>query len=484
MSLSAAFDTARSSLQTTSSRLSVSARNVASADDSSVSRKIAVVTTNGDGTTRVVGITRATDSALFERMLSATSSSAKLSAINDGLTVLQQTIGDTESETSPAALLGAFSDALSTAANTPDSSTLAQAAVTAAQDLAQSLNDATTAVQQVRTDADSSIATSVSRVNELLTQFKALNDSVVEGSANGRDVTDAMDKRDAVLSQLSEEMGIATQARANNDIAIYTDSGVTLFDKSARAVTFQASGALDATTSGNAVYVDGVAVAGPGASTSMALKSGTIVGLATLRDDITVTYQAQLDEVARGLISAFGESDQSGSGGATLEGLFTSGGGDASVSGIAGTLSVNAAADASRGGSPLTLRDGGMNGSDYVYNTNSEASFSSRLTALVDALGSSRTYDSSTQLQSGTTLAKFATNSVSWLEGQRSTVSSSLDRQSAVLSQTSTALSSATGVNLDEEYALQLQLERSYQAASKLISVVNDLYDNLFAAIG
>lgn len=484
MSLSTAFDTARSSLQTTSSRLSVSARNVASADDASASRKIAVVTTNSDGTTKVVSITRASDSALFDRMLTATSSSAALTAVNDGLTVLQQTVGDTESETSPAALLGAFSDAMSTAANSPDDAALAQAAVNAAQDLARSLNDASTAVQQVRTDADSSIATSVSNVNDLLAQFKEANDAVVEGTANGRDVTDAMDKRDTILAALSEEMGVSTLTRANNDVAIYTDSGVTLFDKSARSVTFEASGVFDAATSGHAVYVDGVAVAGPGASSSMALKTGTIAGLAELRDGATVTYQAQLDEVARGLISAFEESDQSGSGGATLEGLFTSGGGDASLAGIAGTISVNAAADSTQGGSALTLRDGGLNGSDYVYNTDSQASYSGRLTELVNALGETRTYDSSTQLQSGTSLLKFATSSVSWLEGQRSTASTRLDTQSAILTQTSTALSSATGVNLDEEYALQLQLERSYQASSKLIGVVDSLYDTLFAAIG
>ncbi|MDQ0506681.1 flagellar hook-associated protein FlgK [Xanthobacter agilis] len=488
MSLSATFNTARSSLQATSTRLSVSASNVASADDTSTSRKIAVVTTTSDGGSKVVNITRASDSALYDRMLSATSSSSKLSAIDSGLTVLQQTVGDTESETSPAALLGVFSSALSSAANAPDDSALAASAVTAAQNVAQSLNDASETVQKVRTDADSSIATSVSNVNDLLAKFQAANDAVVQGTAIGANVTDALDRRDAILSDLSEEMGISTLTRANNDVAIYTDSGVTLFDKSARSVTFQASGALDATSSGNAVYVDGVAVAGPGASSSMTLKSGAIAGYAELRDDVAVTYQTQLDEVARGLITAFAETDQTG-GTTTLAGLFTAGSGDTSVpsslvAGLAGNITVNAAADSTQGGSPFTLRDGGMNGASYVYNADSEASYSTRLTELIGALSASQTYDSSSQLESDTSVMTFATASVSWLQGQRSVVSTSLDTQSAVLSQTSTALSSATGVNLDDEYALQLELERSYQASSKLIGVVSDLYDQLFSVIG
>lgn len=484
MSLSAAFNTARTSLQTTSTRLSVSASNIAAADNSSASRKIAVVTTASDGSTRVVNITRASDSALFDRMLSATSSSAQLSAVNDGLKTLHETVGDTKSESSPAALLGAFSTALSASANAPDDQALAGAAVSAAQDLAQSLNDATDTVQQVRADADTGIATSVSHVNELLTKFQAANDAVVRGTATGADVTGSLDERDAILAQLSQEMGISTLTRGNNDVAIYTDSGVTLFDKSARTVTFSATPSFDTSTSGNAVYVDGVAVAGPGASTSMALKSGAIVGYATLRDDVAVTYQSQLDAVAGGLVDAFKETDQSGGGLPAMNGLFTVDSGASTGSGVAGRIMVNAAAVPSEGGSAFALRDGGMNGSNYLYNTNSEASYAVRLSGLVSTLAAPRTYAASTQLESGTSLKSFASNSVSWLEGQRSATSTKLDAQSAILSQTSTALSSATGVNLDNEYALQLELERSYTASSKLIGVVDNLYNQLFSAIG
>ena len=42
----------------------------------------------------------------------------------------------------------------------------------------------------------------------------------------------------------------------------------------------------------------------------MPIQSGKLAGLATLRDNATVTYQSQLDEVARGLIEVFKESDQ------------------------------------------------------------------------------------------------------------------------------------------------------------------------------
>ncbi len=485
MSLSTAFNTASNSLLNTASQLSASSRNIDGASNASYSRKLSVTVTNADGTTKV-SVVRASDIALFNRMIDATSSSAADTALLTGLTTLETTVGDTESETSVAAKLGTFSTALATYTNSPDDSTLATAAVTAAQDLVTALNGATDVVQGAREDADAAIATSVSDVNDLLKQFQAANNAVVSGTVKGDDISDLLDNRDAILSKLSEQMGISTVTRGNNDMVIYTDSGVTMFDKSPRTVSFEPTTVYDGTVTGNAVFVDGVAVTG--ASATMPLKSGSIAGNATLRDEVAVTYQNQLDEVARTLISTFAESDQSSSGGSDMAGLFTDGGATtiptSLTKGLAGSISINSAAVVSEGGSASTLRDGGMNGTNYGYNSSGAASYSDRLTAVSKVLSGTATYDSATQLQSGTSLSDFASSSVSWLEGLRSSTSTSVDTKTTFLSQASTALSNVTGVNTDQEYARQLELEQSYQASSKLIAAVSSMYDALFSAIG
>ena len=160
----------------------------------------------------------------------------------------------------------------------------------------------------MRADADTEMATSVTTINQLLAQFQTVNTSIVKGTIAGSDVTDYLDLRDSILSKLSQEVGITVGTRANNDTVIYTDSGVTLFETSARSVTFSQTNAYTAGTTGNAVYIDGVAVTG--ASAVMPLHGGKLAGLAALRDDAAVTYQSQLDEIARGLIETFAESDQ------------------------------------------------------------------------------------------------------------------------------------------------------------------------------
>jgi flagellar hook-associated protein 1 FlgK len=496
MSLSVAFNTARSSLMNTTGQIAVSGMNVAGASDPSYSRKLSLTTTTSDGSARLLSVTRATDLAVYDRMLGATSSAAHQDALLSGIERLQLTIGDAETGWSPAALLGELDSALQQYASSPDNDAYAQNVVTQAGALAKGLNDATTEVQAVRAQADADMAASVAKINELLETFQTLNTAVVKGSALGGDVTDEMDARDSIVAQLSEELGVDVVRRAGNDMALYTEGGVTLFDKTARTVSFEPTLAYGAATTGKSVRVDGVPVVGPEVTTQ-GLRSGRLLGFAELRDDVAVTYQAQLDEIARGLIATFAEVDQSGVD-VDRVGLFAwssaappadLAAGETVVpgttAGLAGQIKVNRAVDPAQGGELTRIRDGGVNGTDYVYNADGMASYAQRLADMTSALAAPRTdFSPTTELSSTQSLAGFASSSIGWLEGLRAKVSAEVDYQSTLLATASTALSNATGVNVDDEYARQLQLEQAYHASAKLIGIVDELFQTLFAAVG
>ncbi|MFM9856883.1 flagellar hook-associated protein FlgK [Pseudoxanthobacter sp. M-2] len=485
MSLTAAFHTARSSLQATSTQVSVSGRNVSGANDPQYSRKIATTTTTADGAARIPQVTRAADAPLYTRMLDATSRAAGQQAMLNGLKQLAETVADPQLQQSPAAKIGAFSTAVAQYSNAPDDPLFGQGVVTAGRDLVDTLNSAASAVITVRRDADADMATSVARINNLLGQFSEFNSAVVAGTALGADVTDMLDKRDGVLAALSEELGVTTITRENNDLAIYTDSGVTLFEGRARAVSFNPTHVYLADTVGNAVMIDGVPVTSEAAG--MPLRDGRLAGLARLRDDVSLSYQRQLDEVARGVITAFAELDQSGAGGPALAGIFNDGGAtipDAGTAGIASRIRLSSAVDPAAGGSVDLIRDGGVNGADYRYNASGSAAYPDRLLALAVATNASQSFAGDTGLASPSSLADFATASVGWLESRRQTATTETEYQTAVLSRASESLSNATGVNLDEEYANQLQLERSYAASAKLISIIDELFKTLLASAG
>lgn len=481
MSLSMALNVAKSSLQAVGVQTATTSRNIGAGQEASYSRKSATVITGPGGTVQVVSVERATDAALYKTMLKSTSSAAGQQALLDGLTKLSETIGDTELDQSPAARLGDLNNKLQQYAASPSNSILAQAVLSSATNMADTLNRATTTVQTVRALADNDMSTSVARINALLSKIDTVNASIVHGTVTGADITDNLDTRDNLVAQLSEEIGVSVVTRENNDIAIYTDGGVTLFETHPREVSFQATNVFGPTTSGNAVYVDGVPVVG--GTSSMESTTGRLAGLATLRDDVAVTYQSQLDEIARGLIEAFAEVDPAGVG-PDVPGIFTLPAGTIPASGtistgLAATIKVNPAIDPGQGGNLDRIRDGII----YSYNTGSEAGFAGRLNTLVTDLGQPRVFDPASGADPTNTLADYAASSASWIEFTRKQTDTATTYQTTMLQRASEALSNATGVNLDDELAKQIEIERTYGASAKLISAVDRMLEDLLNAV-
>ena len=490
MSLTAALDSARASLMASGIQSSTISRNIAGATATGYSRKIAVLDNLPGAGVYVAAIQRAASSGLYNNVLIATSGSAKQNAILDGLQKISaSTVDDPELGQSPAAQLNKLKQALQQYANAPDNTTLAQAAVTSAKDMATSLNQATKTVQSVREGADADMATSVANINQLLTQFDKVNTAIVKGTIAGDDVTDYLDQRDNIVSKMSQEVGVSMTLRANGDAALYTDSGVVLFDKTARSVSFAATNIYTPGTTGNAVYIDGVPVTG--ANSVMPIKTGKLAGLAQLRDNATVTYQSQLDEVARGLVEAFKEVDQSGAALPDRPGLFTYPGSpampaSATVSvGLAGSISVAASVDPAQGGNPNLLRDGAISGNvAYRYNTTGNAGYSTRLQQLIGNMDASQPFDATTQGKPTGSLIDFAASSTSWIENQRKAADDNATYQNTLLDRSTAALSNVSGVNMDDEMSLMLQVERTYSASSKIISTVDQMLQSLLAAVG
>lgn len=491
MGLSIAGMIANTSLGTISNEIGILSRNVSNANTPGYSTRIAQTSTGAAGSAEVNGVARITNPALFKSQLQSTSGGAQASAVYDGVSAIAQllTTDSDGNSSSPSFFMGKLSSALQTYDAAPSDPTAAAGAVTAAKDLANSLNQATTTVQDVRRNADQQIEDSVANINSILSKFEQVNNAIVAGTGAKRDVTDLLDQRDTLLTQLSSEIGITTVTRPNNDMMIFTDSGVTLFETAPRAVTFQRNPALAAGASGNAVYVDGVQVTG-NSTFATSVHSGKLAGLTQLRDSIAPAYQNQLDEIARGLVAAFSESDQSGGGAPTLPGLFTYPGATsvpgALVSGLAGQIQVNANADPSQGGDPTRLRDGGISAPGnpaYVYNTSGGKLYTGRIEQLISSLSADQSFDPAAGLNTNTSLTAFASASDGWLSAQKQQAHSADTYQSAMLSQSTQALSNAVGVNLDSQMAKMLELENSYQATAKLISSIDALYTALFNAI-
>jgi flagellar hook-associated protein 1 len=468
----------------TARQTSVVSRNVADASNPDYSRRQAVVTSTAPGA-RSVDIQRAANELLFRQNLGALSAWSGQSALYSGMDQLGVAVNGVDNASSPSTAIADLQKALQLYATSPSNQNLGASVIDAAKQVVRSLNEGSKAVQDFRTQTDGQIATAVDDLNSLLGQFQDANTAVMSGTRSGTDVSDALDQRDALLKKISNYVPVSTFTRGDNDMVITTGDGTTLFETIPRTVTFAASACYTAGAAGNAVYIDNVPIsAGAGGNTSA---SGTLAGLLQLRDGVASTMQSQLDETARGLITAFAETAPSL---ANAAGLFTWSGAPAVpaagtlVTGLAASISVNAAMDPSTGGNPTLLRDGGANGAAYVANTGGGASYSTLLVAYGDRLDQPMTFDPAAGVSATSSVSDYAANSIGWFEGVRQQASTASDAKEALASRSAEALSNATGVNVDQEMSLLLDLEHTYQASARMMKTVDDMMTALLNAVG
>lgn len=485
MSLTTALNIAQSSLFNVTRQTSVTSNNISNAGNENYTRRSAALESMSPGV-RVVSIRRHASEDLFRSSIHAISNNEAQSTVYSYLDGLKSSLVGPNGELSVSTHLASFHNAVQIYSASPSDGLLGEAAVNSAKDLVRRINDASNAIQSVRTSIDSEISASVDRLNGLLADFQEVNEEVTSGTVTGRDVTDALDRRDTLIKEISKIIPVSTIERSNNDLVLMSE-GATLFETVPRVVSFTPQSAYGPTTVGNTVRIDGIPVeAGSGGNTTA---KGSLAALLQVRDDVTVDLQAQLDEVARGLIETFAERDPAGGGLPALAGLFTYPGGPGlppagTVSGgLAQTISVNALFDPAAGGDPTLLRDGGANGAGYIQNTGGGAAFADRLIGFSEGLDAPLAFDGASGIGGSMSIMSFAADTVGWLEGIRSSANDAALSKQALHVRLNEALTSETGVNLDEEMSRLLELEQTFEASARLIRAVDQMLQDLLAAV-
>lgn len=478
--LTTALQKAKSGLSVASEQIGVVSRNVTRNGDPNATRKLASTVTAPGGGVVLSPIVRSTDRVLLDAVLTAASAAAGIKVTSDALDRLQAVIGEVDDARSPAALVGQLADALQFYSSTPADGQSARSVVSAAHALTQGLNDAADAVAELRQDADAAIVASVAKINELLSRFEIVNRKVVVGTRGGQDVTDQLDERDGIAKAIAEEVGLRVVRQGDEDMRLYTDSGATLFETAARKVTFTPAPLMSGKP-GGVIKIDGVPVAGVGQT--MALVGGRLRALVDLRDGAAETFSTQLDEMARGLITGFAEHAVTPASGlpdvpgllkSSTSMVFPSDG--IRVPGLAATLVVNAAYDPAQGGDAFRVRDGGAAGPAYNANSTGNAGDTGRIFVLIDKLGVSFNLATDAKLGLTSSLQSLGAMSVGWLAQSRKDSTDDYDYRATVQARAEDALLRETGVSLDQEMSDMLELERSYQASSRLLTAIDEMF--------
>jgi flagellar hook-associated protein 1 FlgK len=440
-------------------RLDVISHNVANSNTIGYSRqRVDLVSASGAGVgihsgssqslggVEVAGITRSRDSFLESRSLEASGSSAKLVASHDVLMSVEALIGEPSDHGIIAgldAMWGAFDDL----ANFPDALPQREAAIQSAVTVAGRLNEIDRQLRQLHETTKESLQSDVARVNALTSEIATLNEAI---SAVATDLSpnDLLDQRDLAASSLAQLVGARTRTLADGSMDVYL--GNTTLVQGSRTFTVEVAETTDATLSPLGFQRVGLEVAGLVTVTDIAGKlGGKLDGLnGTVPDSIN-----SLNEVAQQLIDNVNDSHQDG------EDLNGATGGPFFDGSDAGTITVSA-----------------------------DIQSDARLVAAASPSGGTRDGSNAANianLRSKTTGADAtAVSFVATLGLTAQAVGQRASAESDAFQRVEEARLTARSVNVEEEMVDLIEAQRSYEAAARVVSTIDQMLDTLVNRLG
>jgi flagellar hook-associated protein 1 len=364
-----------------------------------------------------------------------------------GLRTLDSII-DEPGETGITSLLSRYWSAWQGLSIQPDSAASREGVRAAGVGLAQGLNDLNGRLEQARTEADTRIGLQVGRVNDLAGQLNEINKKIAVVVATGQAPNDLRDLRDLLIDELSGYAGITISSTGLDKLSIAVGTQL-LVDGSSDTV--------------NSLAIDGAGAATVG-GVGVTMGSGSLRGLVDLRDSVIggpAGYIAQLDTLAASVIASVNAAHAAGFGldGSTGNVFFTgTGAGNFAVSSAVMTSVDAIAASGSAGGLPSDADN---------------AVAVAQLQFVVQTIGMSTTTIDGFYQQFVAKLGVDADRAYRMEQVQRGVLDAALARRDSV-----------SGVNLDEEAADMVRFTKSYNAAARMVTAVDEMLETIINRMG
>jgi len=316
MSISAAINASVSGLTIAQQESALVAQNIASASTPGYTTKVLQVSDDvtPEGLSGMTGtVTRQVNQEVQQQLNTSTSATSYLSTENSYATNIDQLFGTPGATNTLESSISGLSSALSTLQASPSDQSAQQGAASAAQTLAETLNQMSSSVQTLRTQADGAIADGVQQVNSLTSNISALNNQIVSGTAAGQDVTNLEDQRDLDVTQLSSYIDVQTRTTSTGAMNVFTTAGLQLVGAQATQLSFNQSGVLTAqstyTANSSQSNLGGITVGTGDNSVDLIatgqIRSGSLAALVNERDVVLPQAQNQLDDLAASVSNAF-----------------------------------------------------------------------------------------------------------------------------------------------------------------------------------
>ena len=472
MSISSAYNIARSGLRVTEGRADLVAGNIANAQTPGYARRDGVQTSAGSGQGDAVDLRamRQVNDRLAGMTRTARAEQGAAAVPADVLNGYLLTLGEPGDEASPAARLANFQAGLDLLGNNPGDVNAQGDALARAEGFVNSLTTASRTLEQSRAQAAESFDRSLGEINTALSNVAALNAQLRQAGDSPRDTGGLMDQMSRTLDALGSQMDFKTRWEADGSLTLHTTGGTELVS-GADAVRLTG----DNRTGG--IFAEGNDVT-PDRPGGRGISSGRLAGLSEMLSTVLPQMRLQLDELARGMIQGFEAADLSLAPGDP--GLFTDAGAafdPARLDGLAGRLAINDRVRPDSGGALWRLRDG------MSATAPGEAGTTMQVNAFIKVFDDARGIDPRTGLGATARLGDFAASLVGHQQNVRVSADARADSASVRLATFEDNRSAVEGVNIDTELQKLLEIEQAYGANSQVLSSLSSMIDTLLSSV-
>jgi flagellar hook-associated protein 1 FlgK len=460
MAINRLMEIGKSALFTAQQAISVAGHNVANVNTPGFSRQQVTVAENRpeNGSPGQIGtgvhaesIRRAFDSFVEEQLLASRERLGEYTASSNALAGLEPLFGDANN-LGIGAGLNEFFSALQDVATNPNDLSARTVFLSKATALAGQFNQSAAALTDAQQSIDHQIGQTITDVNRLTSQIAGLNEKIANAESSGQQANDLRDERGVALADLAERVEISSIEDATGQVTVFAGRGQVLVDKDR---TYQLVGVPDLSNNG-LLDVRYDAGAGPTTSLGPVIQSGRLKGLLDARDQTIPSLRASLDTLASELVTRVNQQHRLGFGldGSTNQDFFAPTGTTASTIAVSLTnvrqVAASSTAAGVSGNNANALSLAGLRNADFASFGN--VTFQEYYSTIAGNFGST-------------------------VQG----VQSNLQAQQVLHDQLTSQRASVSGVSMDEELANLLQYQRSFEAASRMITTADQLFQDILA---
>ncbi|MGG5817562.1 flagellar hook-associated protein FlgK [Falsiroseomonas sp. HW251] len=507
MTLDLALSVATSGLRLLDRQMARGADDIANAATAGHTRKAVAGTAlsaAGTGIGVRTGIaTRDVDFALQSSAMRASGDGAAAALRLRLLSSVETAHGDPAAGDSLSGLMSSLRASLVSLREAPSDAIRRSAVVTAASDLAARFNGVAQAVGAARQQAHDALVQEAQSANAALSEIGSLTADIRREVAAGRSAADLEDKRDLAIGRLAQSFDLSVLRGQGGEITIVARGGMVLPLDGSPAFSVASATVGASAYHGGAGTLPGIMLGGQ--DVTRRILGGRMGAAAELRDMTLPRMTAELDLAASQTAARFNAQGLA---------LFTDAAGNvpdvaqpyatSAMLGFAAVIQVNPAV----AGNPALVRDGtqavaATPGGPTAFTPNppgGPAGFATLLDRLLDftfgdevatgvpqpAVASSGLGPDGTLASSLTGYATLESYGAALVSDQANVAGGARaagDRAETLGKLLDQRMQARSGVDVDEEVSLMVQLQNAYTINARVISTVQAMWDALFGAV-